>query len=239
MKQTIVDEKWVKPRLPIEVMQGISIGEMAIAAVGGTEPSDDFFNLLSQITLAGISAKDFTLQGKTVDMAPSEICFAKPYYPKTMKVVEHLTSLGYLELVRSTDRGQAYSLVYPHERSERVTWMKRVLDATQDFMIQEHITEVIKAIPQEQRWAKKHVERMPDAYAEKFPEDVPSCYLCNKEKSGIYVGVQRIPNNDPRLPSWAEGANVLFTFGLCSSCYELADVERRVLWQVLQEKNIV
>jgi hypothetical protein len=84
-------------------------------------------------------------------------------------------------------------------------------------------------------WTKKNVERIPESYAEKFPEDLGDCLLCGAERSGIWMGAQSILPDDPRILKWMKGINVLFTFSLCSGCYELPDIETQVVSKVVSK----
>jgi hypothetical protein len=79
-------------------------------------------------------------------------------------------------------------------------------------------------------WNKKHVHRVPEDYAQKFPEDLGDCLICKKTRSGIYLGMVVVSNTDERLPGWAQGFvdNAMLSFSLCDACYNLPDVETRV-----------
>lgn len=90
----------------------------------------------------------------------------------------------------------------------------------------------------EEKWNKKHVQRVPAAYEKAFPEDLGDCLLCRKRKAPI-MSVQNINPNDPRLPPWSAGTNVLFGFSLCETCYDLPDVENLVETAIAGLKEVV
>jgi len=247
-EKLIDPNEWEKPRLPANVLEG-PLGEMAIEAVGATEPPDDLFVLLSSVLMVGISSKGFSLEGEPFDMNPEPIAFTKPYYAKTMKLVEHLTASGYMRLNSQNARGSMYELVFPQDRGKREEWMQTVINVAAEFFIAERnqeqdkrrqlSRELLEQMPAEQKWRKQYVERMPEKYREAFPQDAPDCLLCDGKDAGIYFGMQRIPDEDPRIPEWAEGTNIVFAFGLCPTCYELPDVESKVLTKIVETDRIV
>jgi len=247
-EKPIDPNEWEKPRLPAKVLEG-PLGEMANEGVGGTEPPDDLFVLLSSIFKVGLSSVNFLIEGEPLDITPEPVNFAKPYYPKTMKLVEHLTAAGYMKLASQNARGSMYKLMYPRERSQRQDWMQTVITVAAEFFIAERnqeqeerrqrSRELLEQMPEEQKWKKQYVERMPEKYREAFPQDAPDCLLCDTKDAGIYFGMQRIPDEDPRIPEWAEGTNIVFAFGLCPTCYELPDVESKVLTKIVETERIV
>jgi hypothetical protein len=230
--------EWKKPRLSAEVMTN-PIGKMAIAAVNGTEPPDDLFMLLSNIFVAGLSGTQLVLDGKDFKIEPEATIFVKPYYPKTMKLVEHLVNAGHMKLESGNSRGSMYALVYPKNPAERQDWMTTVLDTARTFFIRETSRDLFSQMPAERKWTKNLVSRVPEEYRKTFPEDVPDCLLCETEKTGVYCGVQRIPDHDPRVPEAARHMNIVFAFGLCPGCYELPDVQAKVLRKIADTDRIV
>jgi hypothetical protein len=87
-------------------------------------------------------------------------------------------------------------------------------------------------------WKKQQVERIPARYAEEFPEDIGDCFLCEKQK-GMLMSMQPIAADDPRIPEWMEGMNILFTFSLCDECHDLPDVEERVNSKIAAQECVV
>jgi hypothetical protein len=80
-------------------------------------------------------------------------------------------------------------------------------------------------------WNKKHVERVPAGYAEKFPEDLGDCLVCGKPHSGIYMSMVNLARNDSRVLAPLRGIvdAAMFAFSICGDCYELPDIEKRVV----------
>jgi hypothetical protein len=197
-----------------------------------------------QIMLVAMSGSGITVDGVEGDLAPDEpVCFAVPYYPKTMKIVEHLTGLGYLKLHYTSKRGSAYDILFPIEKTKRGEWTQSVLTAIQGFMMagaKQAVRDSLDSLPPEDKWKKEHVELVTDSYRQKFPEDVPDCLVCHTEHTGTRYSVQKLADSDPRLsPAMREaGVIPLFAFGLCPTCYELPDVESRVMQAVVDTERI-
>lgn len=86
-------------------------------------------------------------------------------------------------------------------------------------------------------WNKKQVERVPEGYAKKFPQDLGECLICKKPHSGIYMGVVNVSPTDDHVPGYLQGLveTALLAFSLCEACYDLPDIETRVAVALAEE----
>jgi hypothetical protein len=113
----------MKHVLSSDVYRDTPAGGMAIALLGD-EPAHELFLLLMGILLVSMAGKVVCRMGDEevcMDVPEDPLFFEKPFYPRTMKIVERLEKKGYLDFYGENEHGIAYTLNVPAP-DKRAAW---------------------------------------------------------------------------------------------------------------------
>jgi hypothetical protein len=105
------------------------MGAAAISVLGD-EPAHELFMLLFQLLQVGMAGKvSFELNGERIlmDLPTEPLFFEKPYYPRTIEIVNKLAKKRYLSFYGENEHGISYTLNVPAQ-DKRVAWIESVMN---------------------------------------------------------------------------------------------------------------